>query len=86
MRHRIVRVGTWVRGLFSRPVQAPSVALHLPPAAPATGIAPPRTVDELIDGDASRLVRPYVVSCERQARERARQLFAYDGQFSVYAA
>ncbi|MEV0602259.1 hypothetical protein AB0I82_23540 [Streptomyces sp. NPDC050315] len=43
-------------------------------------------LDELIDADSTRLVRPYLVVCERHARERAARLFAYDGGFSVYAS
>ncbi|WP_267881135.1 hypothetical protein [Streptomyces niger] len=39
-----------------------------------------------IDGDASRLVRPYLVACEQHARERAARLFESGGSHSVYAA
>ncbi|MER7397612.1 hypothetical protein ABT381_19130 [Streptomyces sp. NPDC000151] len=39
----------------------------------------------MIDGDATRPVRPYLVECEQQARERAARLFAHDGGFSVFA-
>ncbi|MFC6064847.1 hypothetical protein [Streptomyces ochraceiscleroticus] len=39
-----------------------------------------------IDGDASRLVRPYLVVAERRAREQAARLFAYQGGVSVYVS
>ncbi|MGI5469930.1 hypothetical protein [Streptomyces sp. CA-132043] len=86
MRHRIVRVVSWVRDLLSRPAQTPPAPPRTHrPSVPAVASSPPRPLDEYIDGDASRLVRPYLVVCERLARERAARLFADDGQFSVYA-
>ncbi|GAA0444168.1 hypothetical protein GCM10010361_05100 [Streptomyces olivaceiscleroticus] len=53
---------------------------------PAPAVSSPRPLEVPIDGDASRVVRPYLVVCERQAREQAARLFAYDGGCSVYAA
>ncbi len=91
MRHRIVRAVAWLGELFSRPVTAAS---HSRTASRSGGTTstpprpspPPRPLDEVIDGDESRLVRPYLVACEWHARERASRLFAVDGGFSVYAS
>lgn len=87
MYHRIVRVVAWVGELFSRPEQVPpTVVCTIPPSGTEGRTTLPRPLDELIDGDSTRPVRPYLVACERRAREQAARLFECGNGFSVYAS
>ncbi len=91
MRHRIVRAVAWLGDLCSRPVttvnhSCPASGNRRTTSPPSRPSRPPRLLDVPIDGDASRLVRPYLVVAERRAREQAARLFAYQGGVSVYVS